>query len=200
MRARLIRHGQTAGNAGRRYIGRTDEPLSPDGIALARQAAADPSVPLVYVSPMQRARQTAAILFPRAVQIVIPDLREMDFGDFEGRSADEMEHDTAYRAWVDGMCLGRCPGGESRAEFEARTVAAFVDAMRGAADARSLDTAVFVVHGGTIMSVLSALAEPKRDYYDWHTSNLCGYEADCLMVGGALTLTAPRPWSPGPQA
>lgn len=44
MQVMLIRHGQTAGNAQRRYIGRTDEPLSPEGIALSEAAGRDPAL------------------------------------------------------------------------------------------------------------------------------------------------------------
>ena len=90
----------------------------------------DPAV--VYVSPLKRARETASILFPEAVQVVIPELAEMNFGKFEGRNYKEMEKDPDYRAWVDGMCLGKCPGGESREEFCARTCEAFLEVLRQA--------------------------------------------------------------------
>ena len=183
MHVRLIRHGMTAGNAARRYVGKTDEPLCPEGRADAEKKAKDNSLGCVYVSPMKRARETAAILFPNAEQIMINDLREMDFGMFEGRSADEMEHDPAYRAWVDDLCRGACPGGESQAEFHARVGAAFAETVRSLAS-----DATFVVHGGVIMSVLWQFAEPKRDFYEWGVPNLSGYEADCIERDGALVL------------
>ena len=88
----------------------------------------DPAV--VYVSPLKRARETASILFPEAVQVVIPGFSEMNFGKFEGRNYKEMENDPDYRAWVAGMCLGKCPGGESRDEFCARTCEAFLEVLR----------------------------------------------------------------------
>ena len=87
----------------------------------------------VYVSPLVRARETASILFPGARQIVIPGFCEMNFGKFEGRNFKEMENDPEYRAWVDGMCLGRCPGGESREEFCERTCEAFLKVLHQAA-------------------------------------------------------------------
>ena len=90
----------------------------------------DPAV--VYVSPLKRARETASILFPEAVQVVIPGFSEMNFGKFEGRNYKEMENDPDYRAWVEGMCLGKCPGGESREEFCARTCEAFLEVLRQA--------------------------------------------------------------------
>lgn len=172
MRIILIRHAQTAGNLLRRYIGSTDEPLSPQGMAAAAAAAPKFSPKTVYVTPLCRTRQTAEILFPAARQIVVPALREMDFGLFEGRSADEMENDAAYRAWVDGMCLGACPNGESRDAFCARVRDGFLRLFSPSAE-KNTAQAVFVVHGGTIMALLSQLAQPKISYYDGAVSN-CG--------------------------
>ena len=191
MRTYLIRHGETAGNAEHRYIGRTDEPLSAAGRAQAARAVTDPALELVFVSPMIRARETAAILYPHAEQRVVFDLREMDFGVFEGRNAAEMEHDPAYRAWVDGMCLDPCPGGESKAAFQRRAVTAFTKTIRDA-EAQGMEKAVFVVHGGVIMSVLETLALPKRDYYSWHVPNLRGWTCECTEESGRLVLCRPE--------
>ena len=58
----LIRHGQTQGNLERRYIGSTDQPLCPQGRE-ALEGREMPSVDGLYVSPLLRCRQTAAILF-----------------------------------------------------------------------------------------------------------------------------------------
>ena len=188
MRVRLIRHGTTAGNAARRYVGATDEPLSPEGRAQAERKGKDVSPERIYVSPLKRARETAAILFPNAEQVPVYDLREMDFGAFEGRTADEMEHDPAYRAWITGGCEGACPGGEAPADFHRRVAAAFADVIRKTAN----DT-TFLVHGGVIMSILWQFAEPKRDFYDWYVPNLGGFEADCAEKNGALVLENVRP-------
>lgn len=181
MQVRLIRHGMTAGNAARRYVGSTDEPLCEEGRAAAERHEKDLLTDHVYVSPMLRARETASILFPNAAQTVIYDLREMDFGDFEGRSPDEMEHDPAYRAWVDDLCRGACPNGESQADFHARVKDAFA-ALIGREDL------TLVAHGGVIMSILWQFAEPKRDFYEWLMPNLGGYEADCERRDGAIVL------------
>lgn len=187
MRVRLIRHGTTAGNAARRYVGSTDEPLCPEGRAAAEQTKKDPSLGRVYVSPLLRARETAAILFPNAAQIPVEDLREMDFGDFEGRTADEMANDPAYRAWVDDLCRGACPNGESQAAFHARVARAFTALL-----SRADGDLTLVAHGGVIMSVLWQFAEPKKDFYDWFTPNLGGYEADVAENGSGFRLTNVR--------
>ena len=172
MRIELIRHGQTALQAERRYQGATDAPLSPEGKRMLRRAERCPD--RVYVTPLLRTRQTAEILFPEAEQTVIPDLREMNFGDFEGRNYIEMAHDPDYRAWVDGMCRGRCPGGEDYQEFSARVCDAFAALLDHNA-ARGEDSLVIVAHGGTQMAVMERFAAEKRDYWSWQLPCGQGY-------------------------
>lgn len=178
----LIRHGATAGNALRRYIGRTDEPLSAEGIRQAKAAGNDPGLPLVYVTPLVRTQQTASILFPNARQIVTDGLQEMDFGIFEGRSASEMESDSDYRGWVDSGCLAPCPGGESKEAFEKRVQNAFAAAVSSHIRAEGADgvPAVFVVHGGTIMAILEGFARPSMSFYEGHTENAAGFR--CRLI------------------
>lgn len=164
----LLRHGRTAYNEEHRYQGRTDVPLSPEGAAELRRAEISP--PVVYVSPLRRTRQTAERLFPGARQVVVKDLAEMDFGAFEGRNYAEMEGDVEYRAWVDGGCEGRCPGGESRGEFCKRVCAAFSALAEEAGEGSS--PLVIVAHGGVQMAVMERFALPQRGYFDW--SAPCG--------------------------
>ena len=107
MRVYLLRHGRTAYNDEQRYQGLRDIPLSQMGEEELRPVEEAPET--VYVSPLSRARRTAELLFPHARQVPVEGFREMDFGAFEGRNYKEMEHDAAYRAWVEGGCEGTCP-------------------------------------------------------------------------------------------
>lgn len=165
----LIRHGRTEWNDTGRYQGQTDLPLSNEGAAELTRADFSPKT--VYVTPLKRTQETARILFPDARQIVIDDLREMDFGVFEGRTYIEMENDAQYRAWVEDNCRGRCPGGESREEFAARVCAAFKKLMD-----ESEDDVVIVAHGGTQMSVMERFAVPREPYFSRNAKNGTGYE------------------------
>lgn len=180
----MIRHGATQGNALRQYIGRTDEPLSEAGRAALTELHY-PDAEKVYISPMLRCRQTAELLFPGAELIVVDDLREMDFGHFEGRSYLDMAEDAEYQAWLDSNCEAPIPGGETKEAFMDRCCAAF-DAILAADKSERL---VFVVHGGTLMSVLSRYAEPAREYYRWNCSNGRGYRLACTEAALHLTLT-----------
>lgn len=183
----IIRHGETEYNARRYYQGWHDIPLSEKGRKELRTAENCPEQ--VYVSPLIRAVETAEIIFPQAEQIKVPGLREMCFGVFEGRSYIEMEHDDAYRAWVDGGCLGKCPGGEDRAGFSDRVCAAFEQLVDSALSQKQ-KRLVIVAHGGTQMAVMERYAYPHRDYYDWLCGNGGGYVLDTSdwQAQGALKL------------
>lgn len=196
MTIELIRHGNTLWQGTGRYQGRSDVPLSPEGMGELRPADFSPQV--VYITPLQRTRQTAEILFPKAQLVEIPDLAEMDFGSFEGRSAQDMAQDPAYRAWVDGMCQGPCPGGESLDTFSRRVCRAFVQLVEGAL-AWGEDTLTVVAHGGTQMAVMAAYARPARSYFDW--SLPCGQsyllDASPWKETGTLTLLGTRDYTGG---
>lgn len=172
MNIQLIRHGMTKPGEEGRYQGILDESLSERGRAALIKAAVCPAH--VYVSPARRARETAAILFPSAEQICLPGLWEMNFGVFEGRTWKEMEHDVQYREWVEGGCLGTCPGGESRATFSARVSDAFLSIL--AVENTMPDKDVYIVsHGGTQMAILERWGRPARDYFSWQRPCGCGW-------------------------
>lgn len=187
----LIRHGLTTPGEEGRYQGFLDESLSDKGRAQLAEAPQKPSH--VYVSPAKRARETASILFPGAGQICVPGLWEMNFGIFEGRTWKEMENDASYREWVDGMCLGTCPGGESRASFSERVCRAFQFVLDTEKKWQKKNTAIgpsvsspgkghleedlFIVsHGGTQMAILERWGRPARDYYSWQCPCGCGWK------------------------
>ena len=173
----LLRHGKTAANLEHRYNGVTDDPLCEEGLREARAAKAAPDISLAYVSPLKRARQTAGICFPNAKQIVVDDLREMNFGDFEGRTAQEMEHDADYRAWVDGGCVDVCPNGESIPSFAKRAMAAFDSVVKDAA-ARGLNRAGVTAHGGVIMAIMYGYSHTDVSYFDWYVENCSGFRLE----------------------
>jgi len=182
MRIQLIRHGATAGNEKRQYIGRTDEVLSPKGLAQLRQyqSRAYYDTPgLLYTSPMRRCLQTCALLFPTVRPLVEDALRETDFGLFEGKSYAELQAVPAYQQWLDSGCTACIPQGESRAQFQNRCCDAFLTILQ---QHRQLAQLTFVVHGGVIMAILERFAQPKQDFYQYHVENggVCFYQWDSL--------------------
>lgn len=166
----LIRHGLTVGNQKRRYIGKTDEPLCAGGIAALREISA-PVCDHLIASPMRRCAETAAILYPEQKPVLCRDLRECDFGRFEGKNYQELSGDSDYQAWVDSGGTAPFPDGESPAAFKLRCAAAFRLLMVG------MDgISAFVVHGGTIMAICEAFH--GGDYYSYHIPNGGIYRAE----------------------
>lgn len=189
MRILLVRHGKTRGNLEGRYVGRTDEPLleSERDILLSsdyRKFHPD----IVFCSKLLRCRQTAELLFfecggmPEPVwhmpQLKIcAGLEEMDFGEFEYKNFEELDGCPEYQAWIDSNGTLAFPGGESGADFRGRCCRAFTACIQDALRQRAARVA-FVVHGGTIMSVMEAYARPKADFYSWQVKNGEGFLAE----------------------
>lgn len=155
MKILLIRHGKTQGNMEKRYIGRTDEPLCQSGIDELRLVGNRPYADMVISSPMKRCLQTAEILFGRT-DIVVPELAECDFGNFENKTYEQLKNDTDYLNWLD--CGGKIPfpNGEDPFAFRRRCCDAFNLAVLAN---RNKNTLAFVVHGGVIMALLEKFAD-----------------------------------------
>ena len=132
----LIRHGATKANREHRYLGRTEEPLSKEGRealkAFQRKGfyPEPASLQALFVSPMERCRETAELLFGDCEQYVIPEFREMDFGLFEGKNYQDLQGNARYQAWIDSNGTLPFPEGESREDFLARCKQGFEVMLR----------------------------------------------------------------------
>lgn len=180
----LIRHGQTKGNARKCYIGITDEELSDEGKKLVSKK----SYPLqsqIYASPMTRCRQTAKLLFPRSEIIIVDELKEMNFGIFEGKNFEMLKDDIQYKEWVDSGCTTDIPQGEKLDDFSTRTrlgLDKVFDDMQG----KDIKEAAVVAHGGTIMALLAYYLD--KNFYDFWVDNACGYLCRFRVNAGKKTL------------
>lgn len=183
MRVYLIRHGSTAGNLEKRYVGTTDEPLTPEAVCELekmrenrrkhRKDLENGSL-MVFSSPLRRCLLTAQLLFPHIEPHIEEELRECSFGEFEYKNYKELSGDVRYQAWIDSGGELPFPGGESRAQFAKRCCNAFVKAC-GIAERSGCEEAVFVVHGGTIMAVMERFAVPHKSYFEWQVKNAEGF-------------------------
>lgn len=192
----FVRHATTQGNVERRFVGSMDVDIIPQGEELARTIA--PSLPQVehlYRSPMKRCAQSAALLWPGMEGTVVPQLRENDFGPFEGKNHEEVQDDPLYQQWI---------GIKSAAEFEhleigegmAETATRVVEGLTlVVADmkTRGIQLAGVVTHGGTIMSLFSQVAYPQREYYQWLCKNCRGFRMKVVEGEGGLTLKLVSP-------
>ena len=173
----LIRHAETEGNLKRLFVGRIDQPLAEEGIRNAENSPHYPIVSKVYTSNLKRTIQTAQILFPNAEIEEISDLREIDFGEIEGMSHDELMADPKYSKLFDKKSFPQAPGGENLEVFTNRCVEAFRRIIAEEKEVASKDV-YFVLHGGTIMTLLHELATPQRDFFDWRVNNCKGFRLE----------------------
>ena len=184
----LIRHGRTASNDAKRYLGRSDEPLSRGGREQAHALFSSglPRVERVFSSPLKRCLETAAIAYPGQPPVVVPEFVEIDFGRFEGRTHDQLTaEEPAYTAWLASGGTSAIPGGETQTELRARCRTGF---LRMTAAVAGMERIAAVVHSGVIMAVLAEFARPPRAFYDCFVQNcqavLCGWDGEFLTVKG----------------
>lgn len=179
----LIRHGKTPGNLERRYIGRTDESLSEAG-RKDIQCRKYPPADFVFTSPMKRCRETGEIIYPSVPKKVIPEFRETDFGAFEGKKYDELKDIPAYVRWLESGGTQAFPEGESREKVAERVKAGFrkvQECIRKLSEETPVTSVALVVHGGTIMTLLSELF--RGNYYDYQVRNGEGYSFELSYDG-----------------
>jgi len=154
---RLMRHAPTKENLEKRYLGWTDSPLV-DGFV--RQKV-DQNVTKVYGSDLLRCQQTAESYFPNATYISEALFRETNFGDFEGKTYDELKSDERYCAWLDNPVEHIPPNGEGFDTFCARVVEGFLALPKDEQDY------VLVVHGGVIRALLVRFAPEEKTFWSY---------------------------------
>lgn len=177
-RISMLRHGRTKGNDQGLYIGKTDLPLTEEGKDELRALYATyeyPRVHRVYSSPLERAVQSAEILFPDTDITIAEDLREMDFGVFEGLPAEELVNLDSYRKWLKGGLDNPAPNGESMREVMVRCYSAMnaiiMDMMKD-----GITHAGIMTHSGILMNTLSCFGLPKMKPMEFNCRMGFGYE------------------------
>ena len=154
----LVRHEETDESMRGRCYGRLDVPLSAAGRQRAEELGAVLSeLPLtaVYSSPLSRSLGTAAaIAAPQGLDVLAEErLREIDFGELEGLTYDEVraERPELYRAWMETPTRVRFPGGEAFTDLQRRVLAAAAE-IRSRHDGEAV---AIVAHGGVVRVVLA---------------------------------------------
>lgn len=152
----IMRHGETEWSRGLRHTGRTDIPLTEAGQEQARAAGklvAGQAFGLVLVSPLVRARETAA-LAGLADAVPEPDLMEWDYGGYEGLTTAQIrETRPGWYLWADGVVPGDAEHPGEQAEDVGRRVDRVLDRVRPVL--ASGDDVALVAHGH-VLRVLTA--------------------------------------------
>ncbi len=163
----LIRHGLTEANQDGRYIGRTDLPLSPEGLAALlahKERYRYPGGVRFFTSPLSRCRQTLEVLYPGCHPEVVEGLAECDFGDWEGKSLSQLKQEESFLRWMEGR-ERTIPGGEDSESFRQRVCAAFENLVNDLLHSGDTE-AVVCTHGGVITLLMQLYGLPHLEPKD----------------------------------
>lgn len=159
----LVRHGQAQGNRHGAFLGRTDDPLTADGIDQAKALAAriaSESVDIVVASPLERASHTARILTEGRELPLSLDARlvEQDYGTWDGLAFAEIAEKRVeeFSAWWQGDPAHAPGGGESLVAVAARVLACYRSFSAGLPRGGTL---MLVGHAGASQALLCGLLE-----------------------------------------
>ncbi len=193
----LLRHGEVEGREC--FRGHLDDPLSARGWQQMQDALAQAGPwQQIITSPLQRCRLFAEHL---ALEQALPleseaDFMELDFGQWDGRSTQEIQQTDAQglqRFWSDPVNHAP-PGGESLAQFQRRVLAAWQRLLQRHQDKRIL----LIAHGGTLRTLLAHVLEmPLSAFFRLEVAHAC---LSRIHVEGEppLARLAFHGWSPKP--
>ncbi len=168
MNITVIRHGKTKSNGENRYMGTIDEPLSAEGIQALQDNRARqiyPEASRLFVSPLKRCVETAALLYPTVSPIILEGFREISFGDFEGKTYDEIVAESDYDQAKMTDDAFTFPAGENVKRFKMRVMDTFWQAV----DESAGDDCVIVCHGGVMMALRQGLF--GGEFYEGYVKN-----------------------------
>lgn len=159
----VLRHGETVGQSSVRYYGATDIALSgfgADQVAATAKVIGNQHYDVVVASPLQRAWQSAHIVAPGKRVRLEAGFREIDFGNWEGLTKEEIEakDPSGYAQWQREGIAFDFPGGETRNGFRARVNAGLDRTL--ALPARSM---LIAAHKGIVRTVVESLSETKLE-------------------------------------
>lgn len=183
----MIRHGMTVGNLQNCYIGSTDEALCPEGIQALSTGLKEkryPEADVIYASPLQRCVETAEMLYPDREIRLVDEFRECSFGIFENQNYEELKEVAVYQQWLNSGGEAAFPGGETKTNFVCRCEAGMnrlVREWRREPEKWHNKRIAFIVHGGTIMALLSVFDSGRKSYYEYQVKNGEGYVCEAVL-------------------
>lgn len=151
----IIRHGVTKSNLEKRYLGHTNEPLinhHEEQFTVLKSVLKRIKFHYCFSSDLKRCVQTTKHLIKNAPVCLDTRLRELNFGEWEGKTYDLLKNDAEYRAWLDDMHNLSPPKGEKLTQLQARIDDFFNDLL--SLNYQESKNILIVTHGGTIRSCL----------------------------------------------
>ncbi len=173
----FICHGNIDETLKGKYIGTTNVPLSDKGKMELKKLDHNMKYPggtALFTGPLKRCKETCDIIYPALKPIVIDQLTECNFGEWEGKTAEQLKDDKDFQKWIGGSNDVKPPRGESSADFTRRICRIFEDIVTGLMKTGTTET-IIVTHGGVIMTLLSIYGLPQAKPFEWVMDGGYGY-------------------------
>ena len=173
----FIRHGLTDANINGQYAGITDIPVCEEGIKRLEKLKNNyeyPKAEAYFSSPLIRCRQTCNVIYPDATPIIVDNLKECDFGDWEMKTPADLKGNQDYEEWLKSGRQLSPPNGESGIDFQTRICGALEKLIENLMRQGITSASVFA-HGGVIMTLIAVYGLPKIDPFKLIVANGCGY-------------------------
>ncbi|MFP7296531.1 histidine phosphatase family protein [Neobacillus niacini] len=167
----LFRHGLTKENKRKAYLGWNDSPLCSESTKISTKNRYE----LYFSSDLPRCISTANILFPKNELHLLTHLREMNFGEWEGKTFEDLKEVPLYQRWLSDPKSLRPPEGESFLEFTKRVSIGW-DNITKEVFSQNIQRCAIMTHGGVIRYLLSEFAPQYRDFWSWQVPHHQGYE------------------------
>ncbi|SMF73261.1 alpha-ribazole phosphatase [Paenibacillus uliginis N3/975] len=166
-----IRHGKTQWNKDKRYLGHTDIGILQESLTEllpVKNALEGRTFHKIFCSDLKRCRETLDWIYSASTDSVVFDnrLREMDFGDWEGKTYDQLKHYSIYREWLDNPQSVTPPGGEAWEHFQGR-LADFMNSLTCWVKEEGKDNHVLMVTHGGVIRQLATMTIPDSTFWDF---------------------------------
>ncbi len=180
----ILRHGITEGNQKGWYYGFLDLPLTDEGKQdlidnVKNSVYPDFSEFKKYTSGLMRTIMTLDIITGSSDYEVIEDLKEYNFGIFEGKTIDELRKEPIFDIWLKDRDF-KIPDGESSNNFIARVLRGYEDLV-----SREYDKKLMVCHGGVIAVLMATLFDDEENVFSWIPAPGRGYRV--LIEDGKIS-------------
>ena len=177
-RIHLIRCGYTENTLKGIYEGQyTDVPLCDESIRQIRDMVENsiyPYVQTVFIPNLERCFDTYMLIYPDSQYAKMEGLTECDFGEYDGKSPDELADDPVFVEWLKGNPDFAAPDGESNREFAARVCTTFGSIVEALMTSGTEEVAI-IATGGVIMTICAFFALPEMSITEWLTPPGTGY-------------------------
>ncbi|MEH7382843.1 histidine phosphatase family protein [Bacillus sp. JJ1533] len=171
----LFRHGLTEGNKQKIYMGWNDSPLCKETIQIFSSYTLKKNYYDLFISSdLQRCLSTMNLLFPNVKPVVLPELREINFGTFQGKTYDELKEVKEYQLWMNNLFAYSPPGGESFEQFTKRVEEGWHKLVEKVLQEGSKQAFV-VTHGGVIRYLLDKFSLDEKEFWEWNIPHGTGY-------------------------